>query len=100
MLSSTRRSSRCEREQVKASSLTCEVWLLLQSKLQELEAEAAAMRVRRAQQLPASVKDQPAVPPKPEPKPLTVPNPFRLRSEVGRARVWVCGLGCLASLIL
>lgn len=53
----------------------------VQAKLSELEQEQEALRVRKAQQLPPTL-ERPAVPPKPEPRPLTVPNPFNLRSEV------------------
>jgi hypothetical protein len=52
-----------------------------QAKLTEEEVEARAARRMKAQLLPAST-DMPAVPPRPDPKPLTVPQPFALRSEV------------------
>ncbi|KAF5835709.1 hypothetical protein DUNSADRAFT_6988 [Dunaliella salina] len=52
-----------------------------QARLAELEQEQEALRVRKAQQLPPTI-EHPAIPPKPEPKPLTVPHPFKLRSEV------------------
>jgi len=53
----------------------------LRARLAELEQEQEALRVRKAQQLPPTI-EHPAIPPKPEPKPLTVPHPFKLRSEV------------------
>eukprot|EP00967_Tisochrysis_lutea_P091511 scaffold131428_cov20-Tisochrysis_lutea.AAC.3 len=56
----------------------------MQARLAELEQEQEALRVRKAQQLPPTI-EHPAIPPKPEPKPLTVPHPFKLRSE---ARFW------------
>lgn len=52
-----------------------------QAKLAEEDAEAEVARRVRAQPLPVSI-DMPAVPPRPDPKPLTVPQPFALRSEV------------------
>jgi hypothetical protein len=60
-----------------------------QAKLAEEEQEARAAR-HRAQLLPAST-DMPVVPPKPEPKPLTVPQPFALRSEVRGSRLQLEG---------
>ena len=53
-----------------------------------MEAEAHEARMRRAQLLPAST-DTPMVPHKPEPRGLTNPQPFRLRSEVRAAAVRV-----------
>ena len=46
-----------------------------------LEAKAKEARIPRAQLLPLSL-DVPVVPPRPEPKGLTMPRPFNLRSEV------------------
>lgn len=48
--------------------------------------QARAKRLRRvtARPLPVTV-DVPAMPPKPEPKPLTLPDPFELKSLVSRA---------------
>lgn len=54
----------------------------LQAKLSEEEAAAREARNIKAQLLPHTV-DVPVVPPRPEPKPLTRPEPFSLRSEVG-----------------
>ncbi|KAL6761898.1 cell cycle regulated microtubule associated protein-domain-containing protein [Haematococcus lacustris] len=52
----------------------------LQAKLLEAEVEAAEARRIKAQLLPLTT-DVPLLPPRPEPKPLTVPQPFTLRSE-------------------
>jgi targeting protein for Xklp2 len=56
--------------------------------------EARAKRMRRvtARPLPVTL-DVPVVPPKPDSRPLTLPNPFELRSVV-RACAWqhrLCG---------
>ena len=62
----------------------------LQQKLEaEARAAAAAAHVV-AKPLPHSI-DVPAVPPKPEPKMLTIPDPFNLKSEVsfGLVKLWL-----------
>lgn len=61
--------------------------------------EARAKRLRRvtARPLPVTI-DLPAVPPKPETKPLTLPDPFELKSLVGADAVGgtVASLGNVA----
>jgi targeting protein for Xklp2 len=52
--------------------------------MSEEEKAAAMARQLKAQLLPGST-DAPVVPPRPEPRPLTVPQPFGLRSEVSLA---------------
>lgn len=52
-----------------------------QAKLSELEQEQEALRNYKAHQVPSTL-ERPAVPHKPDPKPLTAPHPFNLRSEV------------------
>lgn len=52
-----------------------------QARLEVEEKTAREARIPRAQLLPLST-DVPMVPPRPEPKGLTIPRPFRLRSEV------------------
>ncbi len=50
-------------------------------RLEAEEAEARTARVPRAQLLPATT-EAPEVPPRPEPRCATQPDPFPLRSEV------------------
>jgi len=50
------------------------------ARLEQLEKEEKELRIPKAQLLPASV-DHPIIPPKPEPRNLTIPQPFQLRSE-------------------
>lgn len=56
----------------------------LSARLKEEEEAAARARRVQAQPLPCST-DAPVVPHRPEPKPLTMPKPFDMKSEVRRA---------------
>jgi hypothetical protein len=67
---------------------------------EEAAAAAEARRRLRARPPPPTTCGAPAVPPRPEPRPLTVPEPFALRSEVwaGRTKCAACrSLSQLAS---
>jgi targeting protein for Xklp2 len=53
----------------------------LQEKVHHQEEQERHMRVPKAKGLPIST-DMPFIPPKPQPKTLTMPEPFGLKSEV------------------
>lgn len=70
----------------------------LRAKISEEEKKAKKARIPRAQLLPQSL-EVPIVPPKPEPRGLTLPHPFNLRSEV-RSSLGIVGLAYLNSCTL